>query len=148
MDEIPSYTGHLLPPEPSTTDLRLACTDYATICRANIIAVADRFEQREDYPFVDTKLDLKTGRDFRTDDPIRGRDAIYGWIQGRGLEALAGHAAWLAQYDDPESQTLAARLRAIAEPVLWTSAMKVDRAPTSRSPTSTRARRSSYPLGR
>ncbi len=118
MDEIPSYTGHLLPPEPSTTDLRLACTDYATICRANIIAVADRFEQREDYPFVDTKLDLKTGRDFRADDPIRGRDAIYGWIQGRGLEALAGHAAWLAQYDDPESQTLAARLRAIAEPVL------------------------------
>ena len=118
MDEIPSYTGYLLPPEPSTTDLRLACTDYATICRANIVAVADRFEQREDCPFIDTKLDLKTGRDFRADDPIRGRDAIYGWIQGRGLEALAGHAAWLAQYDDPESQTLAARLRAIAEPVL------------------------------
>ena len=114
MDETPSYTGHLLPPEPSTTDLRLACIDYQAICRANVAAIADRFEQRDDYPFIDTKLDLKTGRDFRADDPIRGRDAIYGWIQGRGLEALAGHATWLTQYDDPESQALAARLRAMA----------------------------------
>jgi hypothetical protein len=33
--------------------------------------------------------------DFPDEDPIRGKGAVYGWIQGRGLEALAGHCAWL-----------------------------------------------------
>ena len=39
---------------------------------------------------------LITGEDFAQDDPIRGRGAIYGWIQGRGLESLVGHARFLA----------------------------------------------------
>ena len=44
---------------------------------------------------IDTKLDLMTGEDYLHDDVVRGHDAVYGWIQGRGLEALAGHCAWL-----------------------------------------------------
>ena len=111
---MPTYTGRLLPTEPSLADLQAACADYEVICRANIATVADRFERHTDYPFVDTKLDLRTGRDFAVDDPIRGHDAVYGWIQGRGLEALAGHAVWLENRTDP----LAERLRAMAGPVL------------------------------
>ena len=118
MNEPPIYTGRLLPTAPSLADLQAACVDYQAICLANIAAVVDRCEQHTDYPFIDTKLDLTTGRDFPAADPIRGRDAIYGWIQGRGLEALAGHAIWLAGHNDPASQALADRLRASAQPVL------------------------------
>jgi hypothetical protein len=41
-------------------------------------------------PLLDTKLDLAhpAAPDFDASDPVRGRDAVYGWIQGRGLEAL------------------------------------------------------------
>ena len=112
------YTGHRLPTEPTLVDLRAAVSDYEAICLANIAAVVDRFETHADYPFVDTKLDLQTGRDFPADDPIRGYAAIYGWIQGRGLEALAGHAIWLESYDDPAMQALAGRLRAMVRTVL------------------------------
>jgi len=111
-----TYTGRLLPADPAPADLQNAAADYQAICLANIAAIADRFDAS--YPFVDTKLDLKTGRDFPADDPIRGRDCVYGWIQGRGLEALAGHALWLARFDDPALKDLAARLRTQARAVL------------------------------
>lgn len=47
------------------------------------------------YPFIDTKWDLVAARSAPADDPVRGRGSIYTWIQGRGLESLAVHAAWL-----------------------------------------------------
>jgi hypothetical protein len=50
--------------------------------------------QRDSYPFIDTKIDLTTGADFDATDPLRGRETIFTWIQGRGLEALAGHLRW------------------------------------------------------
>ena len=111
-----TYTGRLLPADPTPTDLQAAAIDYQAICLANIAAIAGRFD--ESYPFVNTKLDLKTGCDFPDDDPIRGRDCVYGWIQGRGLEALAGHALWLDSCTDPMLKDLAARLRAQARAVL------------------------------
>ena len=74
-----------------------ATTDYRAICLTVLEAMLERFERRPDYPFVDTKLDLTSGSDFPDDDPIRGLDAVYGWIQGRGLEALAGHGHWLRE---------------------------------------------------
>ncbi len=58
-------------------------------------AVLRRCERDPGYGFIDTKLSLVTGRDFDAGDPIRGRGTIYGWIQGRGLEALAGHDEWV-----------------------------------------------------
>lgn len=55
----------------------------------------DRYERDPGYGLIDMKFDLLTGRDFPDDDPIRGRQAVYGWIQGRALESLAGHAAFV-----------------------------------------------------
>lgn len=61
------------------------------------------------YPFIDTKLDIATGRDFADGEAYyRRREIIFPWIQGRGLEALAGHLRWL---DTVESLTAAARRR-------------------------------------
>jgi len=73
-------------------------------CREAIVAgfslVVSRFERNRHYPWVDTKLNVRTGEDFPEppdlETDFRGRSAVYGWIQGRGLESLAGHAAFLA----------------------------------------------------
>ena len=116
------YSGQPLPNQPSLSDLQAASVDYQAICYANIHAIVERFEAHAnggvDYPFIDTKLDLKSGEDFPAADPVRGLETIYGWIQGRGLEALAGHAAWLESQPYPAWQRLAVRLRAMTQTVL------------------------------
>lgn len=53
--------------------------------------IAERSGKSE-YPFIDTKFDIVTDRDFDdTDEPFRRKNCIYSWIQGRGLESLAKH---------------------------------------------------------
>ena len=77
-------------------------------CRAMVLSVLDailrRGERDPDYAFIDTKLNLLTGEDFPDDDPLRGRNTIYGWIQGRGIEALAEHARWLVKQSDLDQE--------------------------------------------
>jgi len=74
--------------------------DYVQMLGCVVAAMLQRYERRGDYHFIDTKLSLRTGEDFPADDPVRGPEVIYGWIQGRGLEALAGHEAWLRRCPD------------------------------------------------
>jgi hypothetical protein len=79
--------------------------EYFRQCRdATLTAlevVLSRFEDNLDYPFIDTKFSILTGKDFpELEDPemdFRGRSAVFGCIQGRGLEALAGHAEFLSR---------------------------------------------------
>ena len=60
-------------------------------------------KHRSSYPFIDMKIDTITGEEFpdnsNAEDGIlgigRSRNTIFTWIQGRGLEALAGHYYWL-----------------------------------------------------
>jgi hypothetical protein len=110
------YRNVHLSEAPSTTHLRAAAADYGVIVQAVMEAIVERYEGDDDYPFIDTKLDLITGRDFSADDPIRGRGAIYGWIQGRGLEAVAGHGRWWERRG--EAAGLVDRLRVVAAEVL------------------------------
>ncbi len=95
MPEVPSYHGVLLSENPTLDDLRAIVLDYEAMLITIMGAIADRYDRTPNYPFVDTKLDLITGEDFPAGDPVRGPNAIYGWIQGRGLEALAGHCRWM-----------------------------------------------------
>lgn len=87
-----NFRGFLLPENFENSDLQAMVSDCETMLVSVMQAIADRFDSS--YPFVNTKLDLMTGADFAIDDPIRGQNAVYGWIQGRALEALAGHCAW------------------------------------------------------
>ncbi|NOZ56261.1 MAG: hypothetical protein GXO73_05630 [Calditrichaeota bacterium] len=57
--------------------------------------ILSRLARDPAYGFVDTKFSTLDGRDFPDTDPIRGRNAVYGWIQARALEALAEHGRWL-----------------------------------------------------
>src|SRR3546814_99354 len=56
--------------------------------------------------FINTKQNSITLQDYGPEDGTRGPDFVYGWIQGRGLEALVGHAAFFAE----ELPPLAAKL--------------------------------------
>ena len=69
-----------------------------------------------DYPFIDSKFDIVTGRDFGPEDEyFRRRDCIYAWIQGRGLESFAGHASWYRNAgNDDLARNIAETLRRIA----------------------------------
>lgn len=71
--------------------------------------------QREDYPYIDTKFSPVTGEDFREADVLRGFETVYTWIQGRGLEALAGHERWLA--GKREGADLRGKIRSILQRV-------------------------------
>ena len=71
---------------------------YEKILLEVLDAMLERYERDPDYPFIDTKLNIITGKDHYPASPedfFKGREVIYTWIQGRALEALAGHAEWL-----------------------------------------------------
>jgi len=77
--------------------------------------------QRADYPYLNTKFDISSGRNFHDNDPIRGRQAIYSWIQGRGIEALCEHARWLGEsacVPRETGETLIAAINHILPPVV------------------------------
>ena len=66
-------------------------TQIDRILTDSMTVIADRFE-RGGYPFIDTKFDIVSGRDFgENDEPFRRKECVYSWIQGRGLESLAKH---------------------------------------------------------
>ncbi|OQA75128.1 MAG: hypothetical protein BWY31_04713 [Lentisphaerae bacterium ADurb.Bin242] len=72
---------------------RLICESIDCIC--------SRFERNAERGVIDTKFDIVSGEDFPSDAPaFRGKDFIYGWIQGRGLESLAGHARYFSETGD------------------------------------------------
>ena len=69
--------------------------------------IADRFD-RGGYPFIDTKFDIVTGRDFgENDEPFRRKECVYAWIQGRGLESLAKHILYFRQNGNPGDPVVA-----------------------------------------
>lgn len=70
---------------------------------SNLVLVLDRYDQNKGLPFIDTKFRTIDGTDFDPSDPVRGTGVVYSWIQGRGLEALAGHYNWLRNADDVDA---------------------------------------------
>ena len=94
------YRGTVVAEPADLASLAATVRDYRVMLGAVLEDMLDRYERNPEYHFVDTKLSLLDGRDFPDDDPVRGPSVIYGWIQGRGLEALVGHAEWLHGCDD------------------------------------------------
>lgn len=111
------YQPAMLPAVPTAGDFKRLIEPYCAIIATQFSAILDRTERHLDlddgiYPWIDTKLDLSTGRDLPHDHPWLGLSLVSGWVQGRGLEGLAAFGAWLAPYaDSPEVAALLARLR-------------------------------------
>ncbi len=75
--------------------------------------LADRYEARQAEHVINTKVNIITGEDFAQRGSaltIYSDQVIYGWIQGRSLEAIADHIAWLPRVLQ-EGDTLRHRLR-------------------------------------
>lgn len=101
MSRFPRIWEARLVATPTIAALEELRPDYETMLVTILDAILRRHERDPGYPFVDTKLNLVTGADFApcgdAEKDFVGKSAIFGWIQGRGLEALAGHAEWLAR---------------------------------------------------
>jgi mannose/cellobiose epimerase-like protein (N-acyl-D-glucosamine 2-epimerase family) len=79
-------------------------------------AILTRYERDPGSPYIDTKLDIVTGRDFAPDGPeFTRKHIIYPWIQGRGLESLAGHLRWLPSCSVLDADRKASWQRRIAK---------------------------------
>ena len=93
------------------------CEKFNSITIEVIDAVIARSEQDPDYPFIDTKLNIITGENIYPPAPgqdYNAKNIIFSWIQGRGMEALAGHAQWLEEKDS-ENQERITKIRTILE---------------------------------
>jgi len=70
---------------------------YETANRDMLHWLLERKDPAE--PWIDTKLNATTLVDFTDGDGLKGPSYRYGWIQGRGLEAIATHAAFFEPTD-------------------------------------------------
>ncbi|MCK5114098.1 MAG: AGE family epimerase/isomerase [Phycisphaerae bacterium] len=116
-----AFQGTKLSDSPSREEVSQLVRDYQLMLVSVIKAILDRYDRNGDYPFVDTKLSLLDGRDFEDSDEVRGKNTIYPWIQGRGLEALVLHEAWLRRCDaiDPKFRDdLCKRIKVMVDEVL------------------------------
>lgn len=86
-----------------------ARADYARINAATLGWMLDR--PRLAGAWLNTKLNPLTLADYGPADGLRGPDFLFGWIQGRGLEALVTHAAFF----EATQPDLAARLDTAAQ---------------------------------
>jgi len=93
--DVTRFKRSIIPADPSPKDLALAAADLQTMNIAVIRLLVERMERRPDSPWIDMRMSLITGEDFPANDPLRGPGAVSGWIQGRGIEAMVGHARWL-----------------------------------------------------
>ncbi len=120
----PKWQGTLIK-EPTLRNIAAVVPEYEAMLLSILETILRRFERNPEYRFVDTKLSPLTGLDFSNGaDPERdflGTNSIYGWIQGRGLEALAGHLEWLPKVSwlsAPEREDLRHRLTAMLAAIL------------------------------
>src|ERR1017187_7428979 len=84
---------------------------YVAANRGTLTWMLDR--PRQMGAFLDTKQNSITLADYGDGDHWRGPHYLYGWIQGRGLEALATHAAFFEREDAAFAARLDAAGRAL-----------------------------------
>jgi len=93
----------------STDFTREACQTYARINVEGLEWMLARPSGH--FPFLDLRVNSITMRDFTKADGLRSPEYVYGWIQGRGLEALMTHGIWLKERNGDLSERLLARAR-------------------------------------
>lgn len=82
---------------------------YQACNRSTLEWVLDRAPMKTG--FLNTKVDPLTGADYGDQSGYRAPGFTYGWIQGRGLEALTTFAAYYTKVDTAFATRLAERAR-------------------------------------
>jgi len=96
------------------TDIR---KKFISITIEVLDAIIARSEKDPNYPFIDTKINIINGENIYPPAPgqdYNAKNIIFSWIQGRGMEALAGHAQWLEE-NASENQERIKKIRSILE---------------------------------
>lgn len=115
------YVGRVMRKRPTLADVQGALRDYPPMLMSIMHIIAERSEGAFGGRLIDTKFSTLTGSSYSSEDPIRGPGIVYGYIQGRGLEALVEHCQWIAKSEPhPKALQLKARLESIMESVLTT----------------------------
>ncbi|MDX9827057.1 MAG: AGE family epimerase/isomerase, partial [Spirochaetia bacterium] len=110
---------------PETWQARLSLADLRSriplIIGPTMTKTLERFQAGLGLGWVDMKFDPRDGRERDQAIDFYRRDRIYGWIQGRALESLAAHAAWVQSASPaglPASEALAATGEALYKKLL------------------------------
>ncbi len=84
--------------------MQSAATSYDSCIRDTLNWMLERGSL--DGGLLNTKVNALTGQPYDHQSGLRGPDYTYGWIQGRGLEALATFAEYYSVIDPPLSERL------------------------------------------
>lgn len=83
----------------SLSEMKPMIKDWEVLIVTILDEIIARYQRNTDYPYIDMKLSILTGKDFEpladSQKDFKSKCSVFGWIQGRGLEALVGHAMWL-----------------------------------------------------
>ncbi len=79
---------------------------YEQLVRNNFSFIINRFNNNPAYPWIDTKYNLIHRKNFAPNDPVRGLDTVYCWIQGRALEALSVYAKRLSYKKEQNAELI------------------------------------------
>ncbi|MBN1541709.1 hypothetical protein JW992_06150 [candidate division KSB1 bacterium] len=107
---------------PDLASIHRSVPDHRRMILTVLDYLLERSERDPDYPFIDSKFSTLSGEDFGPgplgETRYKSRETVYGWIQGRALEALVGHARWLESCDElpeEERQGFIERIRPVVE---------------------------------
>ncbi|MFA6505851.1 MAG: AGE family epimerase/isomerase [Treponemataceae bacterium] len=106
-------TRFVLPEQPVDEDILGSKAAIHDLVSRGMNTVIARYGKNEGYPWIDTKFSTVDGLDFPAADPERGLDAVFSWIQGRGLEAVAEHYAFIPP-DSEAAEKYRALLRGVS----------------------------------
>lgn len=93
------FNKTILPENPSIAEMKPMIQDWEVLIISILDEIIARYQRNKNYPYIDTKLSIITGKDFEpladSQKDFKSKCSVFGWIQGRGLEALVGHSNWL-----------------------------------------------------
>lgn len=100
-----------------TVDLQQCVSEYEQIIYANFEYVMNRYFVRKT-GWIDTKFSMITGQNYPASDVIRGPNAVYSWIQGRGLESLAEFGRFVQNRNEKKSKQVDRQIRTLLTEVI------------------------------
>ena len=85
------FNKSILAETASVADMKNMIKDWEVVLVSVLDEIIARYHRNKNYPYIDTKLNIITGKDFEilTDSQIdfKSKCSVFGWIQGRGLES-------------------------------------------------------------
>lgn len=83
MLKTPDLNSFLLSKPLSDAKIEKVAENYRSMLFCVLNSILERYERNCNYHFIDTKLNLINGENFKDDDPVKGKNVIYSWLSCR-----------------------------------------------------------------